>query len=267
MHIRLGVVAAATTVALTGCGAVLPVMDLRYADENSFGKFVHSIAVHVRCEMHRAVALEYNPNDADRRVLFGWAAKIALTIRAFDKGNLNPGISAVNQLGLFTLAAGGSLETNATREMTMTYYLPFDELLNNQKKIDTAGQLLDCDRLVQETGVDAPIAGNLGIHESLQAALKSWDSRNTLSERIKDGPFDTITHHVTFQIVAGATATPTWKLVRVTLNPSSPFASANRTTTNELLITMGPGTLGGRKELDESFSIERLRSVINSTGH
>ena len=210
MWLRVYVVALSMALLLAGCGAVLPIMDLRYSDEDSFAKFVHSIAVHVRCEMHKSVALEYSPDDRDRKVLFGWAAKIALTIRALDKGNINPGVSTVNQAGTFTLGAGVSLEADGTREMTMTYYLPFNELLNNKKQIDTEGQRLDCDRLVQETGVDAPISGNLGIHESLQAALKSWDSRNTLSERIKDGPFDTITHHVIFQIIGGASATPTW---------------------------------------------------------
>ena len=33
------------------------------------------------------------------------------------------------------------MEADGTREMTMTYYLPFNELLNNKKQIDTEGNV------------------------------------------------------------------------------------------------------------------------------
>lgn len=253
---------------LTGCGAQLPVMRMGYADEESYSKFVRAIADHVRCEVQRAVALEYRPDDPNRAQLFGWAAKVALTVRALDKGTANPGVSVVNTGGTFTMAAGGQFETDGTREMTMTYFLPFNELLNNgappklKKRVDYESQALLCDNLVFENGVKEPIAGNLGLHESFVAALNAWDSRNTLSERINGGPFDTITHHITFVVIAGASGTPTWKFANVTANTTSPFLSASRTNTDELLITIGPGQLGSRKELEESFFVERLRSAV-----
>jgi hypothetical protein len=253
---------------LASCSATLPILDLNHPDEESFADFVHAIAVHVRCEMRQAVALEYDPSNQDRAALFDWAAKVALTIRALDKGVINPGVSVLNTPGTFTFGAGGQYETDGTHEMTMTYFLPFNELLNNgarpkdKRKVDEVSKALRCDDLVLENGVTEPIAGNLKVHESLKAALKAWDTRNTLSERIKDGPFDTITHHITFQVIAGASATPTWKFVNVTANTTSPFVNATRTTTDELLITIGPTQLGGRKELDESFFVERIRSAV-----
>jgi hypothetical protein len=47
-------------------------------------------------------------------------------------------------------------------------------------------------------------------------------------------------HEVKFVIDTGATATPSWKLTRATVNPSDNFLSLDRTRTNDLLITMGP---------------------------
>jgi hypothetical protein len=248
---------------LGSCGASLPIMRLQYSTEERFKEFVKGIALHVKCELANAVAREYSPYDPKRKALFKWAARVALTIRALDKGDFNPGVSVFNTAATRTLAVGGAFETNGTREMTMTYYLPFDELLQGRKVPVERRELPNCDIITSETGISDVIAGNLGIHETLKAAFETWDAGLTLSERIKEGPFDTITHHVTFQVIAGGSATPTWKLVNVTVNNTSPFLSATRTTTDELLITVGPKALGDRKELDTSFGIERLRSVIN----
>ncbi|MBY2941842.1 hypothetical protein HFN97_20595 [Rhizobium laguerreae] len=253
--------------ALSGCGAVLPVMDYKHRTDQEFSEFVSAIAAHVKCELHRAVATEYDPDNQNRKVLYDWAAKIALTIRAYDKGNLNPSVSWTNGTQILETAVGFQGETNGTREMTMTYYLPFKEVLAG-KQIDIHGRSLDCSRISNEI---EPIAGNLGIESSMKAALESWDSFGTLSDRIEGGPFETITHKVSFQVTGGANATPTWTFTDVTVNPSAPFLSATRTRTDELLITMGPTTLGSRKELpapsdalNQSFQIERLRDVINS---
>ncbi len=248
---------------LAGCGAVLPVMKVERPTENDFRDFVLGISAHVKCELGNAVALEYSDVDKRHNAIGKWAAKVALTVRALDKGDVNPGVSVFNTAATRTLAVGGQFETNATRELTITYFWPFDELLN-ARSIRPPGQV-DCDEVSRETNVHAPIAGNLGIHETLKSALETWD-HGLASEHIKDSPFDTITHHVTFQVIAGGSATPTWKLVNVTANNTSPFLSATRTQTDDLLITMGPNTLNGRKELDSAFQTERLRSVINRPG-
>jgi hypothetical protein len=253
---------AAISFLLAGCGAILPVMRLNHASEEEFKEFVKGIAAHVKCELANAVALEYTPYDPKRAMLFKWAAKVALTVRALDKGTISPGVTANTPPSVFTIAAGANLSTSGTREMTMTYFLPFDELLEGKKIPPNHRLFPDCDVVSQETKIYDAIAGNLGIHATLKSAFETWDSSRTLSERIKNSPFDTITHHVTFEIAAGGDATPTWKFVNVTANPNGPFLSATRTTTDELLITVGPDALGDHKELDASFQIERLRSVI-----
>lgn len=238
-------------------------MKLNHASDEEFKRFVLAVASRVKCELANAIALEYSPDDEKRKALFNWAARIALTVRALDKGDVNPGVSVFNAAATRTLAVGGQFETNGTREMTMTYYLPFDELLQNMKIPPNQRKFSDCEGQTREIGVYDAIAGDLGIHQTLKAAFETWDAGFTLSERLKGGPFDTITHHVTFQVIAGVSATPTYKFVNVTVNNTSPLFGATRTTTDELLITVGPKALGDHKELETSFGIERLRSVIN----
>ncbi|SCB08328.1 hypothetical protein GA0061099_1001233 [Bradyrhizobium yuanmingense] len=258
----LSVAGVLLSVFLGSCGSTLPVMRLSYASDNDFRNFVKGIAEHVRCELYNAVAREYGPNDPKRAMLYSWAAKIALTIRALDKSTISPGLTADAPPTVFTIAAGASGSTAGTREMTMTYFLPFKELLDGKKISFRERPPQYCDVITNETGVREPIAGNLGIHQTLKAALETWDSSRTLSERIKNGPFETITHHVTFEVVAGGDITPTWHFVNVIANPNAPFLSGSRTTTDELLITIGPDALGDHKELDRSFEIERLRSAV-----
>lgn len=247
---------------LAGCGATLPVMRLGHSSDEEFKDFVRGIAAHVRCELFNAVAIEYSPNDPKRAMLFAWAAKIALTVRALDKGTISSGVTADAPPNLFTIAAGVNASTSGTREMTMTYFIPFNELLQGKRIPFNQRKPQNCDVVSDETGIRDPIAGNLGIHQTLKAAFETWDASRTLSERIKNGPFETITHRVAFEVVAGGDATPTWKFVNVTANPNSPFISANRTTTDELLITVGPDALGDHKELDRSFDIERLKGTF-----
>jgi hypothetical protein len=49
-----------------------------------------------------------------------------------------------------------------------------------------------------------------------------------------------INHHVTFKIVSSGNINPTFKLVDAMINGSGPLFSANRTRTNDLLLTFGP---------------------------
>ena len=252
--------------ALSACGTSLPVQDFRNPSYTEFNNFVYRIASHVRCELGIAVQLEASGNPKRETIVSRWAARVALTIRANDKGQFAPSVSAFNDAMSFTFGAGGRLMSDATREMTMTYFLPFADLLANRFHDERTGKPVDCTKQ-NEGKLAEPIAGDLGIHQSLAAALNIWDPPGNLPVS-KNGPYDTITHHVTFVVEAEGTATPTWKLVRVSGGSQSNFLSASKTQTDELLITMGPAVLSGRNDivasrtLDETFNIERLRSAV-----
>src|SRR6185437_14257191 len=53
-------------------------------------------------------------------------------------------------------------------------------------------------------------------------------------------PFNTFTEEITFVASYGGSATPTWKLARISANASSNLIVGQRTNTNDLVITMGP---------------------------
>lgn len=250
---------------LAGCGTKLPEIDLQHPGGGQFNAFVRAITIHLRCELGQAVQREYLESDPYRKAFRLWAAKIALTLRATDKGALLPNASLYNIVQTRLLGLGASASANATREMTMTYFLTVDELIKDHHVKDEEGKNKPC-----RTLSDDPIAGDLKITETLSPALESWDNIYRKSQ-ISKGPFDTITHRVSFEVELGATATPTWKLVDVTINPSAPLAAVTRSSANELLITFGPAVVGDRKiiepsrDLDAAFQVERLRGIIQPT--
>lgn len=258
-----------------GCGSVLPVMDFRHPEGNRFDTFVESVAQHVRCELRRAIRANVYRDPKRLAVLRGWAAKIALNLKAVDEGSVNPSIAGSNVPMSFVFTATGQYKGDATREMTMTYFLLFSELLDEADPAALDANHMPVPCRTANDGL-APIGGDLGIEQTLQSSLRSWDSMYVLSDQVQGGPFDTISHHVQFVVVAGGTATPTWKLVRVAIDPSGTLLNINRTTTDDLLITMGPTQLGSRRvakaerlpstELDQSFFTERLRSAIRPPG-
>lgn len=260
-----------------GCGATLPILDVARPTDGGFADFVTSIAAHVRCETAVAVLREYDPSDPKRSILSTWAARVALNIKAFDRGNLNPTIQALNPVQNFIFSAGANLETNATREVTITYFIPFQEVFRNRFNYvapNNEYRSCDVDRNARE-----PVAGSLGIYQSLHAAFSSYDSNKVLSEDVVGGPFDTITHHVNFVVQADASLNPRFNLVQVAVNPAGTLASAARTQTNDLLITFGPTVLGTKKllkretvalplpspSLNEDFNLERLRTTFSGS--
>ena len=57
-------------------------------------------------------------------------------------------------------------------------------------------------------------------------------------------PFSTFQDDITFVAGYGGNATPIWKFARVTANSATPLIDAARTSTNEVIITLGPVASG-----------------------
>ncbi len=258
---------------MSGCGAELPVMSISHPKGSQFDTFVKGIATHVRCELGRSIKAKFLNDKVRQKLMQGWAAKIALNLKVIDEGTASPSVSGFTTPMRFIGSLAGNYKADATREMTITYFVLIDELVRDEDAgtFDVYGNPRKCP-VEQED----PISGELGIDQTLESALRSWDSMHVLSDHIKGGPFDTISHHVSFVALTGVTATPTWKLKNVSADTSGTLFGANRTTTDDLVITLGPSQLGSRKtdrklasfvggssELDQSFFLERLKGVIN----
>ncbi|MCJ2032699.1 hypothetical protein [Methylobacterium sp. J-068] len=262
---------------LGACWAPLPVVDLKFSDPDMFRGYVEAIVGHVGCELAQAVQVEYSSDYPETYNLRKWAARIALTIRAKSSLSLNGSASIFSPISSAIFSTGIGSQSDATRELVITYFVPFDELLLVKFKKRSDGiTLLPCNEQDQPSQsanplnaeyLRRPIAGNLGINTTLKAAMESWTTPGLFSSRIEKGPFETVTNHVTFEVKLDASVNPSLKFTNVSSNVGGNLVSSTRTDTNEIQITIGPSVLENRKvvpskSLDESFYIERLRNVI-----
>ncbi|WP_398472147.1 hypothetical protein [Tardiphaga sp.] len=92
------------------------------------------------------------------------------------------------------------------------------------------------------------IEGDLKFREWLYMTLRptfveggvAGDFAKALQNEIKVAKKDVLQNQITFAVQYGGNATPSWKLVRVSANPSGPFLNAQRTRTQDLVVTLGP---------------------------
>ena len=222
-------VALCATFVLCSCGTVVPSFDPKFVTEYDASTFVNSIANHVHCELAHAVKDTYRDLGAPVSWLAGWSAKVSLTLTVDEKTSLNPGLSLTKILsdGTINLALGGTFTTDATRVLTLSWFLVFRDLL--REKPDTH----DCALLGPY-----PIYGNLKIKEGLYSGAFSASTMGTVSDPFKSGgPLDVIEHHVTFEVDFIGNATPSFKFVNVSANTDGTFLTASRTRKDDLLIT------------------------------
>jgi len=200
-----------------------------------------------------------------------WAAQATLTLTVDEKSALSPGVSlntpmptavttfphsaAVSTPQSFSLGLGATGSADATRKETLALYIDFKKF-TDKASIAKAKLMKD-----QPGGVDSPCNLPSGIFIQSDLKLKEWiadamlpayvnrgvDYGQALAAEEKISKKDVISHEITFVILYGGNITPTWKLVRVSANTGSlPLFSAQRTKTQDLIITMGPpqdGTL------------------------
>jgi hypothetical protein len=75
------------------------------------------------------------------------------------------------------------------------------------------------------------------LFTAVSASMTNTVNFKTTSLAVKDS---ILQHQVKFVIGTTATATPSWVLTRVSVNPSGNFLTLDRTRTNDLTITLGP---------------------------
>jgi hypothetical protein len=90
------------------------------------------------------------------------------------------------------------------------------------------------------TGFGVLIDGDLKIQEFLLDKAQIVAAANGLWDPKKGAPYNAWTEEITFVSAYGGTITPTWKLARISSNASSNLLVAQRTNTNDLVITLGP---------------------------
>jgi hypothetical protein len=221
------------SIGLASCGFYVPAIEAgRVPSQETVERtasFVNAVAAHVNCELGKAV----NQTAADLGAdwLYAWSAKTTLTLTVDEKSSLSPGLAISRDV--FTLGVGSSLNGDATRIQTISWFFDFADFFADRN-----------DPTPCERQGSYPIAGDLQILESVYSGAKTAEIKNTVSQPFqKGGPLDVIEHHVTFDLSVSGNLTPTWKFVNVSANADGTFLSATRDRKDDLVITMGPSEL------------------------
>ena len=252
---------------LGGCGTMTPHMKLFTSDRTDpYAEAASEIDLigYVKCVLHASVAEQiansdrakdgHGPGEVPLDWLRDWGAQISMVLAVDEKSTLAPGLSFTSPIAnaistfstggsvvsgqSFALGLGASVSSEAIRDKTVSFYYAFADLLTEGKDADWGKR---CG--TNESGI---FDGDLGVRSFFVETGRLASNPKLLLRKAgvpaTASPFLTLTHHVKFIVVSSGSVTPTWKLLRVTGNPSGPFASAIRTRTDDITITLGAST-------------------------
>jgi hypothetical protein len=147
-----------------------------------------------------------------------------------------------------SLGIGASAAATATRTETIQFtylnsdLLQFGKAFPDCAQTEVKGAQVDGDLKIRQFLYDKAMIARLGsasLYDKRSVGFKATNFKRP------DHPFEwpvynTFTEEITFIAAYGGNLTPSWKLARFTANTSSSLLAAERTYTNDLIITMGP---------------------------
>ena len=281
---------------LAGCGLSVPRMQpFSSAKDDAVdeGLAESSLIGYVKCELRRSVqnalaqdaedkayAEKHNTPDHPRiDWLRKWGAQVNMKITVDEKSVLAPGLSLnspmrnvvstfssggnVSSSQSFSLGLGASLTADATRVETVAFYFPFEELLIGTTRLpDTM-----CNKAARAT-----IESDLKISDFLQSKLLIVEDPGLLLYKPgvkKDGrasPFNALTYETSFIVSFSGNVTPTWKLIRVSANPTGQLFTGSRMRTDDLTITMGEAVFNDQTKALEPSSAAHDQNLATLIG-
>jgi hypothetical protein len=222
---------------LAGCGTYVPEIQEIPGDQAGGQLLVRAIARSIHCEIKDAVAYVVGTEPLAHWLL-GWGAQMQITLTIDEQSSFSPS-GLYSPMSIFSLLGGVGASAEATRIETLNYYytvkdLYYSKACLNPKDIadshSSAGSLLiQSDLKLRELLLDVATAqatGDISVTSPIPANA-------TIA---KNG----ITHEITFKVITNGNITPSWKLVRATINPIPPLFMGSRTRTHDLIITFGP---------------------------
>jgi hypothetical protein len=225
---------------LGGCGTYVPEIQEISADQAGGQLLVRAIARSIHCEIKDAVAYVVGIEPLARWLL-GWGAQMQITLTIDEQSSFSPS-GLYSPMNIFFLLGGVGASAEATRIETLNYYYTVKDLYYSKACLDpkdiadshsSSGSLLiQSDLKLRELLLDVATAQATG-DISVTSAIPADASTATTA---KNG----ITHEITFKVITNGNVTPSWKLVRATINPTPPLFMGSRTRTHDLIITFGP---------------------------
>jgi hypothetical protein len=263
------------SLSLSGCGVYTPLLEAgeEVPENHVTGALVNKIVQHVKCELGRAILSEIaydkkntTPGPRNFEWLDNSAGTVTLTMIVDERSSLAPGATWTEPLAsvgkvaqTFSVDFGASASADATRKQQVDF------------TFDVQKDFIQNTAFRAYNGPDHPIGtcgeaggilieGDLRIHEWLDSALFP----HNVSGAVDAGRPDVLTDDITFVVTFSGSATPTWKLIRWSINPNSPFVSASRARTNEALIAIGPSEESkkdGTKTSGPSETVIQFRNI------
>jgi hypothetical protein len=242
--LRRAVVVLYILVALSGCGFYVPQKDSLVPNDTDprngmsrQGKIESNIIANIRCEitrgLYRAVGTGHVP------WLANWGTSISLNLTWEETSNVNPGVLYTTPIGgtdVFSASAGVSGSAHSTRNEAITFTLENKTLLQEAMLTSHAQQGLDCSSL--EDGVT--VSSDLKIDEFIYDKASIAGGNEARTRPIQYPQFSTFQETLTFVVSVGGNVTPSWKFVRLSVNPSGQFLAGSRVKTSQVIITLGP---------------------------
>src|SRR6185312_1624112 len=232
----------------SGCGLHTPdkdpfISDAPIGPDYKFtrqGGYESGLVDHITCEISRGLAASVEQCHL-KWLQNGWGTAVILIITVEDPTGLWPGISTiapfpnvvfpfptgvnVTSPPSFSTSLGGTASANALRTETIQFTFRNSEAIDRKECGNTGSGIL--------------IDGDLKIREFIYDKAQIIYGANGLWEHDR-APFNAWTEEITFVAAYGGSATPTWKLARLSANTSSNLVVSERTNTNDLVITLGP---------------------------
>jgi hypothetical protein len=251
-----------------GCGTHVPDMTLSmdpHATENK----VLDVIVRIKAELECAVLRLHDKYPAVDWLTTG-TGKATITLTADEKSIFNPTAIYVNNFPTasetflnksivttprnFGLAGGANLSSDATRVIQVDYSFNFAKDFFGDPKLRTSGHEEEICQPPKGFFIDS----DLKIYDSFDAILFPYEDNpenKNDSKYFVGGTSSTMQTHITFIVAATGNITPAWKLVPVSFNVNSnPFLQSGRTTTDDVIITIGKQS----KEVSAAHDITKI---------
>ena len=260
-------------ITLSGCGLVVPTKSLLISDMpqqqstglyvSEQGKYENTIVNHISCEIASGLA---NLAQFDLPWIEKWGTAITLTITAQDQAGVSPSLLTFNPINniirafptggnvtiarSFGLGAGVSGAATATRAETIQFTYLNSDLL--QYAADPArrdcsrhksGLQIDGDLKIREFLFDKATLARLGNLSGFDRRSNNFANLSAADKKLQPwqwAVYNTLTEEITFVAAFGGSVTPTWKLYPISYNTTGTTTAAERTYTNDLIITVGP---------------------------
>lgn len=239
---------------LGGCGLTTPSMQEIGQSAKQVPLDKTALIGEIKCEITRGIyeAIKNpefgkgakNPGNSVEW-LRDWVVKANLTMTVDDKGTFGPGVTLTSPFMTagqsVSLGIGVQASSAAQRKEEVGFTYSLGDLM---KTIDHHNALAEIDPHIKKIDPLTPCRAN-GLFINSDLKIDEFMNQNIFLARVpglvkgRSSPFDAFNYTVQFTIMRSGSLTPSWKLLRVSVDPSSPFASASRTRTQYLTLTFG----------------------------